>query len=199
MSIYSRQIPLNVKVPETVSIVGCGGIGSWVGIFSALMGTKKFHLYDSDVLEASNLNRLPFKTEDIGKPKVLCLKEFITSIRPDSIVFTHPNIDEDSLMFLEPLVFICTDTIRSQAMISKFCKEQSIPFIRLGYDGRDFTLMINEEVRTWGEETGYRFIPSYVITPALLSLLALLLYDLRELKELSLTLSLNQLLQRIGL
>ncbi len=83
---YDRQASLGIYSPEEVSIIGCGGIGAWVAIDLAMTGTEKVNLFDSDDLEAHNLNRLPFTLNDIGKPKVEVLKKYIENIRPDADV-----------------------------------------------------------------------------------------------------------------
>ena len=55
-SLYGRQA---TTAPHTVNLVGCGG-GCWVGLFSAMAGTRHLRLFDDDVVELSNLNRLPY-------------------------------------------------------------------------------------------------------------------------------------------
>jgi len=179
--IYLRQRELHVHVPPIISVVGVGGIGSWVAIIGAMLGVEEIHLFDSDSLEIHNLNRLPYTEEDVGKPKTLVCKEFINRIRPDTLVFTHPAIDEFSLDSLRGFVFICTDTVRSQDMVRKYCVEEDLPFLHLGYDGRHFTLEGMKELSVWGIEgtqDGYRVVPSYVITPLFVTLLAYLSIDL---------------------
>jgi len=179
--IYLRQRELHVHVPPIISVVGVGGIGSWVAIIGAMLGVEEIHLFDSDSLEIHNLNRLPYTEEDVGKPKTLVCKEFINRIRPDTLVFTHPAIDEFSLDSLRGFVFICTDTVRSQDMVRKYCVEEDLPFLHLGYDGRHFTLEGMKELSVWGIEgtqDGYRIVPSYVITPLFVTLLAYLSIDL---------------------
>ena len=179
--IYLRQEELQVEVPPVISVVGVGGVGSWVAIIGAMLGVEEIHLFDSDSLEIHNLNRLPYTEEDVGKPKTLVCKEFINRIRPDTLVFTHPAIDEFSLDSLRGFVFICTDTVRSQDMVRKYCVEEELPFLHLGYDGRHFTLEGKKELTVWGIEgvqDGYRIVPSYVITPVFVALLAYLTIDL---------------------
>lgn len=60
----------------TISIIGCGGIGSISTVIMAGMGFKNFKIFDFDVIESSNLNRQFFYTKDtIGKYKSEVLKE----------------------------------------------------------------------------------------------------------------------------
>jgi len=181
--LYERQRSLETHIPSVISVVGVGGIGTWVGIYSALLGSEKILLFDSDSLEVHNLNRLPYTLEDIGKNKAQLCREFINRIRPDTLAFSFPNIDEFSLDLLEGVVFICTDNFRSQEMIREYCVEKGMPFLHLGCDGRHFTIesrTTSDQIWSGEIEEGYRIIPSYVITPAMLALLGLLLFDLRQ-------------------
>ena len=57
---YKRQQKLDLNVKQSVTIVGCGGIGAWVAIFAAMSGIEDIILFDPDILESHNLNRLPF-------------------------------------------------------------------------------------------------------------------------------------------
>ena len=62
---YSRQQELNDTMTDKMPIdsinmiIGCGGIGFWLGLFLALLGYKNFILIDGDTIDHSNLNRLP--------------------------------------------------------------------------------------------------------------------------------------------
>ena len=85
-NLYARQAPMNLNIPPSVTIVGCGGIGSWVAILAAMSGVGTLYLFDPDVVEESNRNRLPFCQGSIGQPKVEVVKDFILSIRPDCII-----------------------------------------------------------------------------------------------------------------
>ena len=69
------------RVPQLATVVGLGGTGFWTAIFLAMSGVEELILIDQDVLETSNLNRLPLKNEHIGKKKVIIAKDFIENIR----------------------------------------------------------------------------------------------------------------------
>ena len=51
--IYNRQQSLNLQIPESVSVIGVGGVGSWVALNLALVGVKKLILYDPDIIAVS--------------------------------------------------------------------------------------------------------------------------------------------------
>jgi len=178
--IYNRQQELSLYYPERVAIIGCGGVGTWVGIFLAMSGVKKIILFDSDILEIHNLNRLPYTREDVGKLKVNLLKESIIRIRPEcevmafSFEFSQRCWD---IMEFPSIIFCCTDTFKTQVEIYQQCRKRCIPFIRVGYDGTHVT--ITDHIPTWntGEgnnenENGYQIVPSWVIPSAIAGSLA---------------------------
>ena len=89
---YSRQILL----PEVdlagqdrlsrarVVIVGCGGLGSMVGLFLAGAGVGHLRLVGHDRLEMSNLHRqLAFRERDIGAYKATALQAQLAALNGD--------------------------------------------------------------------------------------------------------------------
>lgn len=76
---------------KNVGIAGCGGLGSNCAVALARVGIGKLVLADFDIIEESNLNRQYFFYDQIGKPKVLTLKENILRINP-SIKIEEYNI-----------------------------------------------------------------------------------------------------------
>jgi len=68
---------------KTVGIAGCGGLGSNCAVALARVGVGKLIIADFDIIEKSNLNRQYYFFDQIGKKKVLTLKENIKRINPD--------------------------------------------------------------------------------------------------------------------
>ncbi len=66
-----------------IGIAGAGGLGSNIATCLVRSGFKNFEIVDNDVVEISNLNRQHYFLEDVGKPKVLALKERLLSINPE--------------------------------------------------------------------------------------------------------------------
>jgi sulfur carrier protein ThiS adenylyltransferase len=66
-----------------IGIAGAGGIGSNVARYLAQARYQKVRIVDFDRLEPSNLNRQFYRTDQIGQPKVTCLKENLIQIFPD--------------------------------------------------------------------------------------------------------------------
>lgn len=181
--LYTRQSQLDVVVPEVATVIGVGGIGFHVAMNLALLGTSKLLLFDPDMVENHNRNRLPLKEEDVGKNKALVTREHVHSIRPNVTVIAIPTaIEEFNMDMLEGFVYICTDSISSQRDIRKWCVDHNIPFIRIGYDGRHLTIenkpVIDDVWDVSGDDGRYTVVPSYAITPQIAALTAIMLHDM---------------------
>ena len=176
--LYQRQETLLLTIPPSLTVVGCGGIGSWVAIDAAMSGVPNIFLFDADTLEESNRNRLPFCEGSINRPKVEVVAEFIKSIRPDIIVVAVPNRLEGALLEIQTAVcrhFIdCTDSPKTQMLLYKACKECGAVYIRAGYDGTK--IMVTSAVSGWiradVEEEHYQINPSWVVPAQVVAALA---------------------------
>lgn len=105
-----------------VSIIGCGGVGSGVGIILAKLGMQKFELYDSDVIEEHNLSNQYFKDNQLGYNKTSALSnnmyEFNRSINTNNNTdFTSKNVIKT------PIVFCCVDSMKARKIIFNKCKK----------------------------------------------------------------------------
>ncbi len=183
MSIYSRQESMRIRVPPVSTVVGLGGIGTWVALDLAMLGSDKLNLVDYDDLELHNLNRLPYGENDIGKNKAVLASELIHKLRPETETYAfNCRLNRDTSQLLEGMVFICVDNVGSQKEIKELCMEKQIPFLRLGYDGKRLSIdnvhpQHMENIWSLEGEDPYSIVPSYVITPKVASILALLIYD----------------------
>lgn len=163
--IYERQkLLIGLKIPDTASIVGCGGTGFWTAILLAMSGCENLILIDPDVLEESNLNRLLLTEVSVGKHKAVCLSTLIFRVRPDCRIECHNAKIEttEHCQILRGTVFCCTDNLKSQQLIHGYCKDHNLPYQRVGYDGtilnvsRTFPLTLKpiDEIAE-----GYRIVP----------------------------------------
>jgi hypothetical protein len=71
-----------------ILVVGTGGNGTVTDCLLRV-GYQHFALVDFDVVEATNLNRLPFTTSEIGVPKVEAWKAYLSRINPACSVTIH--------------------------------------------------------------------------------------------------------------
>jgi sulfur carrier protein ThiS adenylyltransferase len=74
-----------------IAAFGTGGNGAVVD-FLLRVGYQHFELIDFDVVEPSNLNRLPFTAADVGKPKVQAWRDYLLSVNPDCRVAPHQKM-----------------------------------------------------------------------------------------------------------
>lgn len=174
-SIYNRQANLPLMNIYCAAVVGLGGTGTWTALFLAMAGAHQLHLMDFDRLEASNLNRLPYAEDDLGKQKTEVAAELIKRIRPDTEIYIHQEANELSLSLVtksgfngsDVWFFDCTDKLRTQRMIYEFTAKHKNKYIRCGYDGLHMTVCDYVGLSAGSDdEAGYRITPSWVCTPA---------------------------------
>jgi sulfur carrier protein ThiS adenylyltransferase len=72
-----------------IGIGGAGGLGSNIANILVRCGFRNIEIFDLDTVQASNLNRQIFNIDDIGKPKVLALKDHLLKINPDLNMTVH--------------------------------------------------------------------------------------------------------------
>jgi sulfur carrier protein ThiS adenylyltransferase len=93
---------------KVIGIAGCGGLGSNCAIALARVGIGKLVIADFDKVEISNLNRQYFFIDQVGKTKVLALKENISRIDPLIKVEMHEiQLDEENI----PVIYKDCDVI----------------------------------------------------------------------------------------
>lgn len=167
-AIYERQNLINdLEIPQTASVVGCGGTGFWTALFLAMSGVEELILVDSDVVEVSNLNRLLLEENYVGKKKAEALKDLILRVRKQIRIEIQDMRIEKPLdcQVLRGEVFCCTDNLKSQQIICAYCKKNELSYQRIGYDGtilnvsKTFPLSFKDPA---GQD-GYTVTPSWVI------------------------------------
>lgn len=71
-----------------IGIAGAGGIGSNVARHLAQARVSHVRVVDFDSVETSNLNRQFYSADQVGQPKVICLKKNLLGIYPAMSVET---------------------------------------------------------------------------------------------------------------
>lgn len=178
-----RQEGLNLDIPNSMFIVGVGGVGMWVAYLAAMMGVKNLTLCDPDVVELSNENRLPLtklinvRGEPILKVNAaaeLCLmytrSVFPIASRVSTIfldafrVATNPNF--------RTVVVCCTDNIESQRFTTQYCMGHGVEYFRAGCGASGVTVTTAGPPE-WGDTTPGYGEPSWVIPPVIAASLCL--------------------------
>jgi molybdopterin/thiamine biosynthesis adenylyltransferase len=139
-----RQSFLGPKSPRdlnrvTLAIVGLGGGGSHVAQQSAHLGIGRYRLFDPDVIEMSNLNRLVGGTvADVAasRSKVEIARRMIAGVIPDADIATFQGTwqDHSDVLVGSDIVIGCLDSVRAKADLEALCRRMLIPMIDIGMD-----------------------------------------------------------------
>ena len=75
----TRQLELlhPSKLDKGITIIGAGATGSFITLSLAKMGFTQIEVYDNDEVSEENMNCQFYRLSDIGKKKVLALKELV--------------------------------------------------------------------------------------------------------------------------
>jgi len=154
---YSRLMALKrmgvVKEYErirevSVLIVGLGGVGSVAAEMLTRCGIGKLLLFDYDVVELANMNRLFFRPEHAGLRKTEAATATLESINPDVCLEGHPY-DVTSVPHFEHfldrlrrggpdgrspvhLVLSCVDNYAARTAINQACNEADVAWMESG-------------------------------------------------------------------
>jgi hypothetical protein len=122
-----------------VGIVGLGGGGSHIAQQLAHVGFSKFCLFDGDVVEDSNLNRLVGATkEDVrfATPKVIVAARLIEGVNPrastNAVKFRWQDSPDDLRSC--DVVIGCVDSYAERRDIEIACRRYLTPYIDIGLD-----------------------------------------------------------------
>jgi len=76
---FSRETDLvdAEALEAAVTLIGCGGIGSFAALALAKMGCIHLTIYDDDRVEDHNIPNQLYRPQDVGKLKVECLAQII--------------------------------------------------------------------------------------------------------------------------
>lgn len=142
-TLYDRQVRAFGKAGQIalnelrIGVVGLGGTGSIIVQQLVHLGIHKFLLIDPDVVDESNLNRLAnAKFSDIGVPKVEVAERYIRDTAKDAVTLSHQDdvIYEGTARLLigVDIIFCCTDTHGSRAVVQQVAYQYMIPCIDMG-------------------------------------------------------------------
>ncbi|NES02978.1 MAG: hypothetical protein F6K22_09035 [Okeania sp. SIO2F4] len=144
-SMFARQEifgnALQEKLNElTVTLIGCGGIGSVFAEVLGRLGVKNWVLIDPDCLETANLNRMPGARWEMAEqqlPKVEYVKELIQQIyHTNANVKTIPTTIESELAQQEigvsDLIVVATDNHYSRQVAQELALKYMRPLVCLG-------------------------------------------------------------------
>ncbi|MGB7201392.1 MAG: ThiF family adenylyltransferase [Pyrinomonadaceae bacterium] len=144
-SVYSspdyrlQKMIRELKIPASITILGTGRFGSWVGFYAAMAGVQKISIIDPANLDASDIASLPFTSEEIGKPKVTALKELILSIRPKADVQAKVQLFDavKDAEFLHGVIFNGASDKALHRQLPAVVQRRKLKYVAGGYNGMD--------------------------------------------------------------
>lgn len=122
-----------------VGIIGYGGGGSHVGIQLAHMGVGNLVIFDNDVVEESNLNRLVGAWASDSKSRIFkteVAKRVISSVSPKTNVCLINKRWQDASEELQAcdVIIGCVDSYVERQQAESECRRYLIPYIDIGMD-----------------------------------------------------------------
>lgn len=139
-----------------ITIIGCGAIGSWLGVALAKMGCTNIRYYENDIVEAENYSNQIFGEHDIGKHKLDAMKEHMkaydafTKNWQYNYKFLTPGMELDT----ELLVF-AVDSIKVRGeLFEAFRFSENLKLVLDGRIGRNVAMVFAIDM-TQGVECDY--------------------------------------------
>ncbi|GAB4330706.1 MAG: hypothetical protein Kow0069_38340 [Promethearchaeota archaeon] len=127
-----------------VAVVGVGGTGCTFAVQAARTGVGELHLFDNDVVEASNLNRqFLYSPRDVGRPKARAAAEALRDrhvVGPTRVVAHQTDVLEDWRRVVDvlarcDLVFNALDLPEVKRLpVASACLKFGVPTIFAGTD-----------------------------------------------------------------
>ena len=128
---------LSKLAKKRVAIVGVGGLGALSAEILARLGVGQLVLFDYDTVEEANLNRLVYRTDQVGVKKVEAIRGHLRAANPDVQVVSHPYdvTDGRGLKALKEetprcdLVLGCVDSFAVRLFLNAMCVQSRVPLI----------------------------------------------------------------------
>lgn len=129
----------NVLAAVRVALVGLGGGGSHIAQQLAHVGVGNFVVFDPDVVEETNLNRLVgARAADVTRatPKTDVAERVIKCVNPKARVFKVPERWQKRAELLRDciVIFGCVDTFAERAQLEVAARRYLVPYLDLGMD-----------------------------------------------------------------
>jgi tRNA A37 threonylcarbamoyladenosine dehydratase len=138
--LYGKSALKNFRQSH-ITVIGIGGVGSWVVEALARNAIGEITLIDMDVVAESNVNRqLPALTSTIGRNKIDVMAERVQDINPDcELTLIDDFVTQENIKELidtnADYIIDCIDNSRVKAALIAWCKRQKIKIITIGGAG----------------------------------------------------------------
>lgn len=123
-----------------IAIVGCGATGSAVAMMLARLGVGQLILFDKDIVDQTNLNRLHGSRQadaDAMRPKVEVVAREITNlglgVRTVAVNRWIGDADCRDALKSSDIIFGCTDDHEGRILMNRFAYYYLTPLIDIGF------------------------------------------------------------------
>jgi hypothetical protein len=131
---FSHQEKLfDPRESRAVKLCGAGSVGSFVLLLLAMMGVRDIEMWDEDFVSSHNVPMGYFTIDDVGRKKVIVLRERMMRERGFEIM-VHPEMYTGQKDFKNCSVISCVDTMAARALI--WSKVKDNPSVDLFIDTR---------------------------------------------------------------
>ncbi len=131
IQLWGEKTQLSLR-EKSIAIIGCGGLGSSLGIALGSSGIGKIYLIDFDEVSTHNIHRqIAFKTGDEGKFKA----EILGALLKERCPFVKTKVYVESFEEFSKrdtkvdLILDATDNLPVRAKIDEYAKDENIPWI----------------------------------------------------------------------
>ncbi len=122
---------------KRLAVIGVGGLGAMCAEILARCGVGRLALFDFDKLEEANLNRLIYMTDQVGKHKVIALKERLATANPETEIVTYPYDVTDGKGYdafqeeatKSDMVMGCVDSFQVRLFLNSTCVKLKVPLV----------------------------------------------------------------------
>ncbi|MHA1716866.1 MAG: HesA/MoeB/ThiF family protein [Promethearchaeota archaeon] len=134
---FGYDIPWEDLRTKKIVIAGVGGLGTIGADMFARCGVGTLYLFDMDIVEELNLNRLGFTIDDVGRPKVDVIAERIKRINPDidvkafhgDIMWFENEENFEQRVAESDLVFMGLDNYPARMFVNQKCVSTRTPLM----------------------------------------------------------------------
>lgn len=113
------------KLTMPVTIIGCGAIGSFLGLQLAKMGMTRITAYDHDVVSIENMSNQFFRFKDIGKNKAHALDHLIYDFTGVQITSVADKFGPDYVSTRSGIIVVAVDSMEARRMVYESIKEKN--------------------------------------------------------------------------
>ncbi len=106
-------IPL-ATLGQSITVIGCGAIGSFTVLSLAKMGFENITVYDFDEVSIENMNCQFYRFSDIGKPKAFALQSLVKDFTNADITAKNERYEAQPL---QGIVITAVDSMKARKIV----------------------------------------------------------------------------------